>query len=247
MNLNVALAEGSVEPAEIEGADLALQGLPQLLRPRDLASPEIAVTFAMEGPSGEEAAFNRRVSLIIEFIWIFWDLVQLTCADTLPQSSGSPKHLGGPGDEGGDDLLIQPTALGRAAGVCGVVRGKIGSLAADAADGSELRDGLRCVGVDGQGPEQVGEIEYARVAFTEFIPPVLDHECAGQQQLVAGPCRASRHGPYRMSVRCHVWGGRSGKMCDAHLRTVVLSVGSVTLCDDWWQSVPVGQVWKEGA
>lgn len=36
-------------------------------------------------------------------------------------------------------------------------------------------------------------------------------------------------------------------MCDANLEAVALSVGSVTLSDDWCQSAPVGHVWKEGA
>lgn len=36
-------------------------------------------------------------------------------------------------------------------------------------------------------------------------------------------------------------------MCDAHLEAVALSVGSVTLCDDWQQWVPVGKACEEGA
>lgn len=69
----------------------------------------------------------------------------------------------------------------------------------------------------------------------------------GWQQLAKGPCRLTRRGQYRRRVRCHVWVGRGAMMCDANLEAVALSVGSVTLCDDWCQSAPVGHVWKEGA
>jgi hypothetical protein len=50
-----------------------------------------------------------------------------------------------------------------------------------------------------------------------------------------------------MCVRRGAGGVRGRPTRAAHWRTVVMSVGSVTLCDDWWQSAPVGQVWKEGA
>lgn len=247
MNLDVALPERSVEMTEIESAHLAMQGLPQLHCPGDLAGPERAVTLTMQSPAGEETSFNRWIALIIDFVRVLWELVQLASTDALPQGISSLEHLGRPGDEGCDHYLVPATTFGRGAAVGRVVRGQVGCLVADAADRSELRNGLGRTCMDGQRPEELGEVAYAGVAFTELSPAVLDHESAGQQQFVVGPVRASRHGPYRMSVRCHVWGGRSALMRDAHLKAVALSVGSVTLCDDWWGTVPVGLVWKEGA
>lgn len=247
VNLDVALTEGSVEVAEVEGADFTLQRLSQLLCLGDLASSDASVAFAMQGPSSEETAFDRRVPVVVDLVRVFWDLVQCASADTLPQGSGSPEHFRGPSDEGGDYLFVQPPALGGCAGVSRMVRGEISSFVTDAADGSELSGGLRSTFVYGERTEKAGEIEHTGVTLAQLIPVVLHHEGASQQQLVAGPCRALRHGPYRMSVRCHVWGGRSALVCDAHLEAVVLSVGSVTLCDDWRQWVPVGKVWEEGA
>lgn len=123
-----------------------------------------------------------------------------------------------------------------------VVRRQVGGLVADASGRPELRGRLRDALVDRQGAKQVREVKHTWVALPELTPAVLDYQGAGQQQLVVGPRGDSRHGPYRMSVRCHSWGGRSALMRDAHLKAVALSVGSVTLCDDWWEAVPVGLV-----
>lgn len=247
VNFDVPHAEVPVGAAKIEIAHFALQGAPEFRGLRDLASPEPSVTFAVQRPASEKAALDRRISLFIQLIWIRRNGVELPCADSLPQRGGGEEHLSRPGDEGADHLPVQAASLGGSADVGGVVRGQVGGLAADAADGPELRDGACSALVDGQGPEQVGQIQYAEVALTELVPAVLDHESTGKQQLVMGPCRASRHGPYRMSVRCHVWGGRSVVVRDAHLKAIALSVGSVTLCDGWRERVPVGHVRKEGA
>lgn len=247
VHLNVSRAEVTVDAAKVEITYFALQGLPQLRCLCDLASTQRSVTFAIQCPAREKAAFDRRISLVIQLVWILRNGVELACSDSLPQCGCSEQHLSRPGDEGADHFPVQAATLGGRADVGGVVRGQVGGLAADAADGPELWDGACSTLVDGQGPEQVGQIHYTEVALAELVPSVLDHESAGKQQLVMGPCRASRHGPYRMSVRCHVWDGRSVLVRGAHLKVFALPVGPVTLCDDWREPVPVGHVRKEGA
>ncbi len=232
MHLDVSRAEVTVGAAEVEITYFALQGLPKLRCMRDLASTQRSVTFAIQCPAREEAAFDRRIALIIQLIWILRNGVELACSDSLPQCGCSEQHLGRPGDEGADHFPVQAATLGGRADVGGVVRRQVGGLAADAADGPELRDGACSTLVDGQRPEQVGQIHYTKVALAELVPSVLDDESAGKEQLVMGPCRASRHGPYRMSVRCHVWDGRSVLVRGAHLKVFAVPVGPVTLCDD---------------
>ncbi|CAH9415415.1 hypothetical protein SGL43_02431 [Streptomyces globisporus] len=246
VHLDVPRAQVTVDAAKIKIAYFALQGLSKLRRLSDLASTEPSVTFAMQRPAREKAAFDCGISLIIQLVRILRNGVKLPCTDSLAQRGCGKEHLCRPGDEGADRLPVQAAPLRRCADVRGVVRGQVGGLAADAADGAELRDGACSALVDGQGPEEVRQIRYSEVALAELAPAVLDYESAGKQQLVLGPCRASRHGPYRMSVRCHVWGGRSVVVRDAHLKAIALSVGSVTLCDGWREPVPVGHVRKEG-
>lgn len=247
VNFDVPRAEVPVGAAKIEIAHFALQKVPEFRGLCDLASPKLSVTFAVQSPASEKAPLDRRISLFIHLIWIRRNGVNLPCANSLPQCGGGEEHLSRPGDEGADHLPVQTASLGGGANVGGVVRGQVGGLAADAADGPELWDGACSALVDGQGPEQVGQIQYGEVTLAELVPAVLDHESTGKQQLVMGPCRASRHGPYRMSVRCHVWDGRSALVRGAHLKAIALSVGSVTLCDGWREPVPVGHVRKEGA
>ncbi len=246
VHLDVPGAQVTVDAAEIKIAYFALQGLSELRRLSDLASTQPSVTFAMQCPAREKAAFDRRISLIVQLVRILRNGVKLPCADSLAERGCGKEHLCRPGDEGADHLPVQASPLRRCADVRGVVRSQVGGFAADAADGPELRDGACSALVDGQGPEEVRQIRNSEVALAELVPAVLDYESAGKQQLVVGPCRASRHGPYRMSVRCHVWGGRSVVVRDAHLKAIALSVGSVTLCDGWREPVPVGHVRKEG-
>lgn len=247
VNLDVVLAEWSVEPVEVEGADFALQRVAMFPGLRDLELPQVTVALAMQGSAGEEPTFDGRVSPVVDLLRIFRQLVQLPAADPFAQSRSSLKHLRWPGDESGDCLMVEVASLGGDTCVFVVECRQIRRFEADAAHGPELRVGLRRTFVNGQRPEQVREIRYAGISMAEALPSVLDDECAGQQQLVTGPCRARRHGQYRMSVRRHVRVGRSAMMCGANWEAIALSVGSVTLCDGWWQSVPVGQVWKEGA
>ncbi len=247
VNLDIALAETPVGLTEIEGADLAPQRTPQPHCLCDLAHAEPSVALSVQRPADEKAPFDRRVSLFVELVWLWGDVVELAGADSPAQSLGGLKHLRRSCDESRDHFLVEAPSLGRSADMSRVVCRQIGCFVADASDGPELRSDVRDALVDGQGAKQVREVEHARVALPELAPAVLDHKGAGQQQLVMGPRGESGHGPYRMSVRCHVWGGRSALMCDAHLKAVALSVGSVTLCDDWWEAMPVGLIWKEGA
>ncbi|MGW6140976.1 hypothetical protein [Streptomyces sp. NPDC055140] len=247
VDFDIAHAKAAVEPSEVECADFALQGLPKPLCLSYLPGAELPVALSVERPAGKEATLDGGVPVLVEFVRILGQRVQLACAHGLAQGCGGLQHVGLPVHEGGDHLLVETAAFCGSAGVAGLVRGQIRGLTADAADGPELRNGLCCAFVDRQRPEQVGEIRHAGVALAEFLPVVLDHECAGEEQLITGPCRASRHEQYRMSVRCRVRAVRSVSIHARHWGAVALSVGSVTLCDGWWQSVPVGYVWKEGA
>lgn len=247
VNLDVAPAEGAVEAAEVEGANFALQRLAALLSLSNLEVPEAAVAFPVQRPAGEEPAFDGIVPPVVDLVGIFGKRVQFPAADRFAQRRSSFRHLCGAVSERGDSLLVQTPPFGGDARVLGVQCRQVRGFEADAACGPELGVGLGRAFVNRQRPEQVREIRYAGISEVEAFPSVLNDESAGQQQLVTGPCRARRHGQYRMSVRCHVRVGRAAVVGDAHLEAVALSVGSVTLCSGWWQSASVGNVRKEGA
>lgn len=246
VHFDVALAEGSVSLAEVERAHGALEGLPEPACLGDLAFAQGRTPFTKGGPAGQEAPFVGRDSVLIHFVGLLRNKGELAGCDPVLNGLCSEQHLCLAFHERLGDEFGQSATPGGRADVVAAASDQVRALSADAGGRPEFGHVACHVPMEGQRAEKLGKIACGLLVRPELAPVVVNDPRADQQQLVPGPVRAA-HRQYRMCVR-HGAGGVWGRPTRAaHWRAVVMSVGSVTLCDDWWQSVPVEQVWKEGA
>lgn len=246
VHFDVALTEGSVPLTEVERTHGALEGLPEPACVGNLAFAQGGTPLAKGRPTGQETPFGGRDSVLIHFVGLLRDKGELAGRNPVLNGLGSEQHLCLTYHECLSDEFGQMAASGGGAGVVAAACDQVRALATDAGGRPEFGHVACHVPVEGQRAEKLGKIVCGLLVRPELSPVVAYDTRADQQQLIPGPVRAT-HGQYRMRVRRGARGVWSRPTRASHWRAVVMSVGSVTLCNGGMQRVSAMQVRKEGA
>lgn len=202
VHFDVVLAEAPVRVGEVEAADLALQWLAAALNLLDFQLAKFGVPLAEEGPASEESSLHPCGAGVIGLIRLWGDEVQFAGIDTVPQGLGGLQHFCFPLGESRDHSECGCSASSWLAPVARVVRGEVGSLAADAVGRAVARERESFRGLERQRPQQLGQPLNLAISRAQLVPAVLYDEGSGQEQLIVGPRGIPRwHREYRMSVR----------------------------------------------